>query len=238
MSTQVTNSNSSDKPAPQPQVASPIEGIWDVQVTGGKTIHQIKYPTIVQGLREGWITLDDTVSKSGENAWKSIREAFAKSFEVAAFLDPPRAYAREYGSIAGGLLAFVLIFGGFLYSGVELIGLELAGAFGFAIGLLIAIIGLSRGNLLISAVGLGIAAVLAGAPVSEFLNLGFLLGLSVGAALTGLAGWVIGYGPGYLIGMYIGSQRRDQYQLPAIRQPIPETLEKELPQKIESDQPA
>lgn len=209
---------------------------WDVQVTEGQILQRLKMPTIVQGLREGWLSLDDPVRKAGEITWRPIREAFAKTLEVAVFLDPPRAYARHYGSTGGSLLAALCIFGTFLYGGIALFNLKLGNAFGFAIGLLIVIIGLSRGNLLISAVGLGIAAALAGVPINHFLNLGFLLGLSIGAALTGLAGWVIGYGPGYVIGLLLGSRYRGNDQLPATRQPVPDEIEDEIEKERELSQ--
>lgn len=205
--------------------------IWDVQVAHGPTLRQLKVQTIAQGLREGWLTLDDTARKAGEITWRPIREAFAKTFEVAVFLDPPRAYAREYGSIVGILLALFSVFGNFLVGGVNLFDLELGNALGFAIGMLIALIGLSRGNFLIMLLGLAIAGGLAGVPVNRFLNLPFLIGLSIGAGLTGLVGWAIGYGPGYLIGWLVGSRRRGRYQLPTVRQPVPDDLEKESSQK-------
>lgn len=205
--------------------------IWDVQVAHGPTLRQLEVQIIAQGLREGWLTLDDTARRAGEITWRPIREAFAKTFEVAVFLDPPQAYARKYGSIVGALLAFFNLFGSFLVGGIKFFDLELVPALLFAFGMLSAVLGLVRGNFLILLIGFAFAAGLAGVPVSLFLNASFILGLSIGASLTALVGWGIGYGLGYLIGRSVGSRRRGLHQLPAVRQPVPDDLEKESSQK-------
>ena len=229
MSTQNNEIKSSDKQLRQ-STSLPAE-VWDIQVAEGQILRGLKVPTIVQGLREGWITLDDPARKAGQITWHLIREAFAKIFDIAVFVDPPRAYAREYGSISGGLVAVLGLFVGFLYSGASLFDLELANAFMFAVGLLIAMGGILRGNLFILLIGLGIVGLLTGVPIRDFLNLGFLLGFSIGAWLAAGVWYGIGYGLGYVLGLLVGSRRRGRYQLPPVRQPAPDEFEKAVSQQ-------
>lgn len=78
---------------------------WEVEGFG-----VLVEPAILQGLRDGWLTLDDRV-RQGTQDWSRIRIRLRPKFEFGVLIDPGSAYGRRYskygaavGVLIGGLI--------------------------------------------------------------------------------------------------------------------------------------
>ena len=94
--------------------ASPARplGIMDIKTAEGEILYELKLKEIAQGLKDGWLSLDDETRRNEMVPWQSIRQAFGKTFDVRVFINTPRAFAEKYGIWGAiGLGGLVLIVG-------------------------------------------------------------------------------------------------------------------------------
>jgi len=85
---------------------------WEVERFG-----LLEESTILQGLKEGWLTLDDRV-RQGEQDWGRIKVRLRPKFRFKAFIDPPAAYGERYSKYGAGVgtvlgVIIVLLLGSF-----------------------------------------------------------------------------------------------------------------------------
>lgn len=86
-------------------------GVFDIKTSEGKMLYFLKLKQIGQGLKEGWLKLEDQVRQNDEDSWQSIQNRLGQTaFEVRAFIDTRGAFARKYATWGGGLFLCASLF--------------------------------------------------------------------------------------------------------------------------------
>ena len=70
---------------------------WEVEGFG-----VLEEPVILQGLREGWLTLDDKIRKGGQE-WMRIKVRLRPKFRFGVLIDPEATYGRRYSKYGMGI---------------------------------------------------------------------------------------------------------------------------------------
>jgi hypothetical protein len=224
-------------------VKGATERAWDVLTPDG-TVVGLTTAAIIQGLRGGWLKTDDLVRASAIHrgaaspetsamtaSWQLMHDAL-ESFEISAFVDAERAFAKYYSEIGAGIAIAILI----ALSAYDVYQVSPA----YAWVILVAAAGvlvrqLLPETILSGAMGLAVVTALfgyVGGPVvlrrlidasrisPDIVGLVSLMtGIGVFCVTSG-----IGYGIGRLAGSAVGRGRRERYRLPSGRSPLPTDL--------------
>ncbi|MFH0340961.1 MAG: hypothetical protein ACHBNF_02295 [Chromatiales bacterium] len=72
---------------------------WQLRTETGLTVARLSKRDVLDGLRQGWISLDDVI-RQGEEQWKPIRDSLGRTeFEFQVHLDTGTAYAKQFGKV-------------------------------------------------------------------------------------------------------------------------------------------
>jgi len=195
---------------------------WEIQTADSQSLGQLSEATIVQGLREGWLGLDD-LARKGETDWQPIRLTLGKSvFDIKAFINSPRAHAEQgagYGAIA---LAIISALGTLINFSITMLHLDIGRMIVFLIVMLVATVVLFRVKSCVAGILTLVVAVAVLNAIRIRLNVSAVAGIAIGTVLSCVIGGMIGGGVGFVIGWMVGILRRERYRLPETRQPAPE----------------
>lgn len=206
------------------QTSTPVAN-WEVKIAMGQMLGQLNETTIVQGLQEGWLSLDDLV-RQGETEWQPIRSTLGESlFGIKALINSPRAHAQQGAMYGAGGLAIISALGALINFSMTMLHLDIGRTIVFLIVMALTTVVVFRVRSLLALgivllIALAVLRVVAGIPLS----LAAVGGIAIGTALSFGIGGVIGYGLGYAVGWIVGTLRRDRYRLPETRQAVPEWI--------------
>lgn len=206
--------------------SSPPVPELDIKMLDGDVLAGLKEETIVHGVREGWLRLDD-LCRQGDKEWQPIRTALGKNYAIEVLIHPDRVYGKQWGFSAAVVIGLIAGIGGFLSGSMTNLGLNLLQAIivmaltvGAAVAALADLNWTARtGGLFVACVGFNIVTGMQ-ADVGFFFS--FVLGAVIGTLLTGGTCAAVAYFVGYALGWMVGRLRRNQYRLPEIRQPRPD----------------
>jgi hypothetical protein len=207
----------------QPVQAAPPATSWEIQTADGNTLGRLSQSTIVQGLREGWLSLDDT-ARQGETDWQPIRSTLGESvFGVKVLISSPGAHAQQGAMYGAGGLAIISALGALVNLSMTVLHLDIGRTIVFLVVMVVTTMVVFRVRSLVAlgvvlVIALAVLRAVAGIP----LDLAAVGGIAIGTGLSFGIGAVIGYGVGHAVGWIVGTLRRDRYRLPKTRQPVPE----------------
>jgi hypothetical protein len=222
--------------------------LWEIETSEGESLGPFAEPTILRGLREGWLRPNDSARRGEQNrAVKSLVDNW---------------YAGKYSVLLGLLGFFVGLAGGLVFAASRSgISLDTRGAAALLIALIVFIvvevaIMMTLGPVgagCLGAIGLIIFIIVAarvlmpalapviGSPEGEGFKamVLFLFGPAWDFVLNKLffvvlffgGGAGAGYGLGYVLGRFLAKRRCDLKRLPRIRQPVPTDM------KLSSEDP-
>lgn len=208
---------------------------WEIQTAEGRNYMGLDQATIVEGLKQRWLGLDDRIRK-GQDSWQSIRSLG----DVKAITDPVRTHAEDFANRGAVLFALISVFGGSVYLAMANLGLSFGQAILLTIvPLTIIFIFFVSFNIMILAitifVGVPIMSAITGLPPTAFVNGGFILGTLIRVILLAIGGYAIGYGVGYAVGGVRGLLVGDRFLSPdGPRQSAPESVVSRSKEQAES----
>lgn len=210
---------------PSPPLKPPVERrsgppvkpaeAWYVQCGNAETELKLIGAEVVQGLREGWLSLDDLVRESENDSWTPIRGRLAKEIhQIDCFIDTPKAYGVLFAGL--GMFAMAPL----AFSIALVAGLAYVNADRIWVGVLLLVVVVAELVVFKRFTPLSLIMGLGGL-VYLVMGLGWAAFLVPGAALLG---GLVGLGGGFCIGRLIGSRVKDRYTLPSERMPVPEPI--------------
>ena len=228
----------------QTAVAAPNK--WDVQIENGPKLAGMSREELLDGLRAGWIILDDQVRYEG-GEWKSIRYSLGESdFTFRVYVNPANAFGEKFAPRGAGVGAVVALIAGlsFTYSQVPDLSTSQRAVLTIGSAVLVPLVlgglmALPKGLLVVGAVvffGLPLLAAIAGVDPRAISSLLFNFWVWMPLVLGTAAGAAVGAGLGTAVGRGVGRARARAYGLPTSRASPPDWV---IQRAAESDfQPA
>ena len=219
---------------PPSETGSSTAFAWEIRTTEDKDFGTLTPQAIGQGLRDGWLRLDDS-ARRGESPWGTIQsEASKMGFHVQVYTDTARAYGNWYAMLA--TMAFALAGASVFtaYLSVTLLGKSIGWGILYGAGALLVVplalivaerVGLAlwRGCLTVL-IGIALWSLIMGVPMSGFSD-SFFRAMLPGLPIAALVAGALGYTPGYWLGKAVGKRRQANYRTPEARQPPPSSVQ-------------